>query len=353
MRIFLSYASEDRETAETIYLALRDQGHRVFYDRAELPAGDEYHNRIRAAIQRAHLFLLLISPQALDAGSYTLTECDIAAKARRRLLPVMLREIDIARLPVSFRAVTIHQPDGNLAASVAAEVHRISDDLAGRRWKQLGAAGGILAMIAAGVFYGLAARKGREYTGRDGAPAVLIPAGRFVIGDDKNTPRREVFLDAFYMDKYEVTVARYAKFLEATGNVKLPEEWDTADPQIGAELPVVGVDWHDADSYCRWAASGCRATLNGKGRRAVLTNASIPGVTRRRRTSTRDSASPTTVRSTRVGLPRSGDTRKGRAHLASTISRATPGSGWRTGTPRPFPAPERETRAGPTRERRK
>ena len=51
MRVFLSYASQDQEAAKSIYLALRDQGHKVFFDRADLPPGEEYHNRIRAAIE--------------------------------------------------------------------------------------------------------------------------------------------------------------------------------------------------------------------------------------------------------------------------------------------------------------
>ena len=90
MRIFLSYASQDGEPAKNIYLALRDQGHAVFFDRADLPPGDEYHNRIRAAIEKSHLFLFLISANALDDGSYTLTELDIADKSGIKLLPVML-----------------------------------------------------------------------------------------------------------------------------------------------------------------------------------------------------------------------------------------------------------------------
>ena len=73
MKIFLSYASQDFESAKAIYLALRDQGHRVFFDRAELPAGDEYHNHIRIAVENSRLFLFLISPNAIDAGIYTLT----------------------------------------------------------------------------------------------------------------------------------------------------------------------------------------------------------------------------------------------------------------------------------------
>ena len=253
MRIFLSYAYQDREAAKSIYLALRDQGHKVFFDRADLPAGDEYHNRIRAAVDHAHLFVFLISPDALDAGSYTLTELTIAEKSNRRLLPVMLRETEIARLPASIQAVTIYRSDGNLAASVAAEIYRIAGDLRRKRFKQFALASAIVVVVAAGVFYFLAAQKKQEYLSKDGAPAVLIPAGSFLMGDDENSPRREIFVDSFYMDKYEVTVGRYAAFLKATGNVKPPEEWETVDLQSGAELPVVGVDWHDADGYCQWA----------------------------------------------------------------------------------------------------
>ena len=113
MKIFLSYASQDIESAKAIYLALRDQGHSVFFDRAELPAGDEYHNRIRAAVEKSRLFLFLISPNAVDAGSYTLTELDIADKAGKKILPVMLEKTPIEALPASIKAITFLQSDGS------------------------------------------------------------------------------------------------------------------------------------------------------------------------------------------------------------------------------------------------
>jgi formylglycine-generating enzyme required for sulfatase activity len=269
MRIFLSYASQDGEAAKSIYLALRDQGHKVFFDRAALPPGEEYHNRIRAAIENSHLFVFLITPDAVDAGSYTLTELSIAEQADRRFLPVMLRETDIARLPASIKAVTFHRSDGNLAASVAAEAHRIAIGFRRKRVKQLAAAVAIV-IVMAGVFYATLGRPRQQYVGKDGAPAVFIPAGSFIVGDDENSPRREIFVDAFYMDKYEVTVGRYAGFLKATGNVKIPEQWDTVDLQNGAELPVVGVDWQDADSYCRWA--GRRLPTEAEWERAARGN---------------------------------------------------------------------------------
>src|SRR6185295_19976049 len=106
MKIFLSYASQDREPAKSIYLALRDQGHAVFFDRADLPPGDEFHNRIRAAVERSRLFIFLISANAVDAGSYTLTELDIAEKARVKLLPVALGKLAADQLPAALKAVT-------------------------------------------------------------------------------------------------------------------------------------------------------------------------------------------------------------------------------------------------------
>jgi formylglycine-generating enzyme required for sulfatase activity len=253
MRIFLSYASQDREPAKSIYLALRDQGHKVFFDRADLPAGEEYHNRIREAAQNSHLFIFLLSPNGVDAGSYTLEELSIAEKASSKLLPVVLRETPIEQIPASLRAVTFHQPAGNLAAGVAAEVHRIAADLMWKRIRRIAVALTIIAVACAALFYANKVGRKPEFLAKDGAPAVLIPAGAFVMGGGENSPRREIFVDNFYMDKYEVTVGRYAAFLKASVNVKPPEYWETVDLQSDAELPVVGVDWRDADKYCRWA----------------------------------------------------------------------------------------------------
>jgi len=252
MRIFLSYASQDREQAKAIYLALRDQGHDVFFDRADLPAGDEYHNRIRAAIEKSHLFLILISPDAVDDGSYTLTELAIAEKSRIKLLPVMLKKPDVERLPASISSVTYLETRGNMVGAVAAEVHRVARD----QWRQsvkYFVAAAMIAVICGIAFYAVRSRSQAELVGKDGAPAIVIPPGAFVMGDDEESPRREIFVDGFMLDKFEVTVARYAAFLQATGNIKPPEDWETADLMAGANLPIVGVDWQDANSYCRWA----------------------------------------------------------------------------------------------------
>ncbi len=119
--------------------------------------------------------------------------------------------------------------------------------------------------IVAQLLYGLGltamaqttAAQPQEIYGKDGAPMVLVPAGAFLMGShekgDKNArPVHFVFLDAFYMDTYEVTVGQYAQFLNATG-LKAPYHWILMNEPSRQRYPVVNVDWASADSYCRWA----------------------------------------------------------------------------------------------------
>ncbi len=92
------------------------------------------------------------------------------------------------------------------------------------------------------------------------APMVLVPAGEFMMGsrqDDKMADKDErtahtVRLDAFHIDQYEVTTARYAKFFQETKR-PAPKYWSDQIPQRHGNEPVIGVDWNDANGYCVWA----------------------------------------------------------------------------------------------------
>jgi formylglycine-generating enzyme required for sulfatase activity len=88
-------------------------------------------------------------------------------------------------------------------------------------------------------------------------PMVEIPEGLFVMGLDgtqaleDERPKHQVGLSTFFMDLYEVTTAQYAAFLAATTRAA-PWQWNAVDLIRHSDRPVIGVDWSDADAYCRW-----------------------------------------------------------------------------------------------------
>ena len=126
MNIFLSYASEQAAIAESIEVALSGEGHDVFRDRSDLPSGEAYHARIREAIAASDLFVFLVSPEAVSAGRYTLTELELAREKWRnpsgRVLPVVVAPTPRGSIPTFLNGVTSLSPAGNMPASVAAAV---------------------------------------------------------------------------------------------------------------------------------------------------------------------------------------------------------------------------------------
>lgn len=103
-----------------------------------------------------------------------------------------------------------------------------------------------------------AGKPANEIVGKDGAPMVPVPAGGFWMGssdgegDDDEHPRHFVYLAAFYIDKYEVTVSQYAEFMQTTSG-QAPKYWDQINLDKHGNFPIVGVDWRDAEAYCQWA----------------------------------------------------------------------------------------------------
>jgi formylglycine-generating enzyme required for sulfatase activity len=141
--------------------------------------------------------------------------------------------------------------------------------------------------------------------GADGAEMVLVPEGAFLMGSPAadiqlrveecrqgvrpenrdrceewfrdEGPQREVFVDAFSIDRHEVTNALFERFVGATshrttaeiegwGWVFMPAtgKWDKVQgatwrapggPGTTAQPthPVVQVSWYDAEAYCKWA----------------------------------------------------------------------------------------------------
>lgn len=95
----------------------------------------------------------------------------------------------------------------------------------------------------------------------DGMTMLYVPAGEFLMGStdadidasNDEKPQHTVYLDAFWIDKTEVTNAQYRQCVEA-GACSASALADDSDFD-GDQQPVVGVDWNGARAYCEWAGA--------------------------------------------------------------------------------------------------
>lgn len=121
----------------------------------------------------------------------------------------------------------------------------------------------------------------------DGAVMVYVPAGEFLMGSPTGEgnanewPQHTVYVDAFWIDRTEVTNRQFERFVRQTGyrtdaekeaagwvvEADHPDGWlqkgaDWRHPEgpesdiVGREeVPVVQVSWNDAMAYCRSAGA--------------------------------------------------------------------------------------------------
>jgi len=161
---------------------------------------------------------------------------------------------------------------GGLTFFVAGSYHLFSR-LMGRRW--WGFKGGLIKGVAAflavvAAFLLFQFKILGEITLSE---MVLIPAGKFTMGTSpaeaeklsssgdweeemfyNEQPTREVWVEAFYIGRFEVTNRQYKKFVDATGH-KPPSHWMNNTYEFGkGSHPVVGVSYYDAKTYAEWAS---------------------------------------------------------------------------------------------------
>jgi formylglycine-generating enzyme required for sulfatase activity len=125
---------------------------------------------------------------------------------------------------------------------------------------------------------------GTAITGKDGSEMVFVPEGAFIMGlpedepgSDQN-PSRKLYLEAFFIDKYEVTNALYRRCVADGGCAEPSLITDYAETlhEDGKNwyrdgktenYPVVGITWRQAGVYCEW--TGKRLPLSSEWEKAA------------------------------------------------------------------------------------
>ena len=144
-------------------------------------------------------------------------------------------------------------------SSVRKDASSPSRKLVPFNWKAATLGGVILLAVVVAAAVVLTKKKSTplaaEITDSKNAVMVLVPEGDFVMGsdngDEDERPVHTVYLDEFYIDKYEVTNLDY-RVCVVDGVCKPPQDMTNYNNPEYENHPVVYVDWEMARTYCDW-----------------------------------------------------------------------------------------------------
>jgi WD40 repeat protein len=95
---FISYAREDRDFVERFRQELVERGRTVWVDLEEILPTEEWWKKICAGIESADHFVYILSPSSVTSA-VCLRELAHAVEHHKRLVPVLLSEVEIAQVP--------------------------------------------------------------------------------------------------------------------------------------------------------------------------------------------------------------------------------------------------------------
>lgn len=96
--VFLSYSMEDRPWVTQFSSALRQAGVTDWFDAHEIKAGDRWQEAIEGALRESRVLVLVITSHSFSKP-WTFFELGAAIAGEKRIIPVMLGDVDLGGVP--------------------------------------------------------------------------------------------------------------------------------------------------------------------------------------------------------------------------------------------------------------
>ncbi len=310
LRVFLCHASQDKPAVRKLHRYLKQHGIQPWLDQEDLLPGENWEVEIPRALNASDVILVCLSKNSVNKEGYVQKEISFALdKALEKpegtifIIPAKLEDCDVPKRLNRYQWVDLFRPDSNKrlllglnkrATSIGTDVLpviledtsvvKLPENQAIRKvfmW-----AGGLLAF----ALLALAVWKISQFptapdmtqtppaitivstptlgsdstiiSEKDGMTLVYVSEGEFTMGSNDGLldemPVHQLYLDAFWIDRTEVTNKQYG-ICVAAGMCEAPVQTGSltrsnyfGDAKFN-NYPVISVDWKRAKNYCEWA----------------------------------------------------------------------------------------------------
>jgi formylglycine-generating enzyme required for sulfatase activity len=279
-QVFISYSNEksektgsDRQIADMICSALESENIRCWIDHRDIMPGEKWVNAMFNAVEQSKVMVLVFSANA-NRSQWVEDEITYALDEKIRIIPFRVDNVSpqgaLRVLKVRCQWIDAGQPirQEDLNRLVKA-VHTYLE-------KDMEKPGDVSDVESKAKKVYKNEKGFQEIDFGDGIIMVYIPPGKFEMGSndyDNEKPLHSVYLDGYWMGKYEVTVKQFGLFVKDTDYVTQAERSGGAYTFIGViwekkeginwkspgfeqedNHPVVCVSWIDAMKYCKWVS---------------------------------------------------------------------------------------------------